>query len=127
MAVVSVSLNDKILSELENLQDNMGFSGRSEVIRAGIRMLLEDFSSKRELAGNISSVLILIHEQRHEGVLSEIKHKNEDLIHTQIHTHVVDNRCLDILILRGDGEKISKMVNRLQISGKMDYINLVLT
>ncbi|HPR41930.1 MAG TPA: CopG family ribbon-helix-helix protein [Candidatus Methanofastidiosa archaeon] len=127
MTVVSVSLNDKILSELDMLQENMGFSGRSEVIRAGVRMLLEDYKSKRELTGDVSSVLLLIHEQKHEGVLSDIKHDNEGLIHTQIHTHVIDDRCLEIFVLKGKGEDIREMVNNLQISGKMDYINLVVT
>jgi len=127
MVVVSVSLNDKILSELDNLQLNMGFSGRSEVIRAGVRMLLEDFNSKKELKGLINSVLILIHEQKNEDIITNIKHNKEDLIHTQIHTHILDNRCLDIFILKGEGELVSEMVTELQTSGKMDYINLVIT
>jgi len=127
MAVVSVSLNDKILSELDNLQDNMGFSGRSEVIRTGVRMLLEDYNSKRKLTGETSCVLIIIHEQKHESILSKIKHTHEELIHTQIHTHVIDSRCLDIFILKGRGEEVREMVNNLQTSGKMDYINLVVT
>ncbi|MBN1786702.1 MAG: CopG family ribbon-helix-helix protein [Candidatus Methanofastidiosa archaeon] len=127
MAVVSISLNDKILSELDNLQESMGFSGRSEVIRAGVRMLLEDFNSKKELKGLVNSVLILVHEQRYESVITNIKHNNEGLIHTQIHTHILDNRCLDIFILEGEGKRIREMVNALQISGKMDYINLLVT
>ena len=39
MPIVSISLNDEILSELDKLQSSMGFSGRSEAIRAGIRHL----------------------------------------------------------------------------------------
>jgi len=39
MPIVSISLNDEILSELDRLKKSMGFSGRSEAIRAGIRNL----------------------------------------------------------------------------------------
>ena len=34
MAIISVSLSDKLLSEIDHLKDEIGFSGRSEVIRA---------------------------------------------------------------------------------------------
>ncbi|MBV1768341.1 MAG: ribbon-helix-helix domain-containing protein, partial [Methanobacterium sp.] len=34
MAIISISLNDKLLEEIDALKDEMGFSGRSDVIRA---------------------------------------------------------------------------------------------
>ena len=42
MPIVSISLNDEILSELDRIQKTMGFSGRSEIIRAGIRNLVAE-------------------------------------------------------------------------------------
>ena len=42
MTIVSISLNDEILSELDKLQNTMGFSGRSEAIRAGIRTFVSE-------------------------------------------------------------------------------------
>ena len=42
MPIVSISLNQEILSELDKLQKTMGFSGRSEAIRAGIRTFVSE-------------------------------------------------------------------------------------
>ncbi|MCD6036624.1 MAG: putative nickel-responsive regulator 1, partial [Nitrososphaeraceae archaeon] len=42
MAIVSISLNQEILSEIDKLQNVLGFSGRSEIVRAGIRNLLAE-------------------------------------------------------------------------------------
>lgn len=42
MTVISVSLSSKLLNEIDNLKEEMGFSGRSEVIRASTRMLIAD-------------------------------------------------------------------------------------
>lgn len=47
MGIISISLNDNILKEMDDLQKEFGFTGRSELIRAGIRMLLSDKSEKR--------------------------------------------------------------------------------
>lgn len=42
MPIVSISLNEEILSELDKLQISMGFSDRSEAIRAGIRTVVSE-------------------------------------------------------------------------------------
>ena len=34
MPIVSISLNDEILKQIDNLQKNLGFSGRSDAITA---------------------------------------------------------------------------------------------
>ena len=62
MTIISLSLNSKILKELDKIQKEMGFSGRSEVIRTGVRTLLADIKERTELSGKIKAVLLLIHE-----------------------------------------------------------------
>ena len=36
MTIVSISLNKEILEEIDKLQNTLGFSGRSEIVRAGM-------------------------------------------------------------------------------------------
>jgi len=57
MPIVSISLNDEILSELDRLKKSMGFSGRSEAIRAGIRNFVSEEKQKIELSGNVHAIL----------------------------------------------------------------------
>ena len=42
MPIVSISLNDEILKQIDSLQKNLGFSGRSDAIRAGIRSFVSE-------------------------------------------------------------------------------------
>ena len=42
MPIVSISLTEEILKEIDNLQKSMGFSGRSDAIRAGIRSFVAE-------------------------------------------------------------------------------------
>ena len=51
MPIVSISLNNDILSEIDKLKKSMGFSGRSEAIRAGIRNFVSETKQKTELSG----------------------------------------------------------------------------
>ena len=80
MPIVSISLNDEILSEIDKLQTTMGFSGRSEAIRAGIRSFVSEEKQKSDLSGNIHAILLVVHNDEFDHVVSGITHNFEDLI-----------------------------------------------
>ena len=125
MAIVSISLNDTILKEIDRIQNTLGYSGRSEVIRAGARLLISESKEKERLIGNINSTLLLIHSQDMEDVVTEIKHRFEDITKTQIHSHLRENKCLELFVLDGDADRIKEMVRLFQTSRKMDYVKLI--
>lgn len=125
MPIVSFSVNEKLIEEIDELQKELGFSGRSETIRAGIRMLIADSREKEKLTGNISSVLLLIHGEKEEAVVSEIKHRFEDVVNTQVHNHLRGNKCLEVFVLGGSASRIKKMADLFRSSGKMDYVKLI--
>ena len=125
MPVISISLNEKILEEIDKIQAELGFSGRSEVIRAGARMLVADVREKEELTGTLNSILLLIHSQEVENVVTSIKHDFEDITNTQIHSHLRGEKCLEIFVLDGDADRIKHFVDLFQTSGKMDYVKLI--
>ena len=127
MAIISVSVNDKMLSEIDRMQEQLGFSGRSEVIRAGARMLIEDNKQKEKLTGEINVILLTIHDKKMDDFITQIKHKFDDIVNTQVHSHFKEGKCLEILLLEGDAEKIKKLFELLQASGKVDYVKLIVT
>jgi CopG family nickel-responsive transcriptional regulator len=126
MTIISISLTDEILEEIDRLQKELGFSGRSEVMRAGARMLLADNKEKEALEGRLNSVLLLIHAQKVEDTVTEIKHEFEDIISTQIHNHLREDKCLEVFILEGDAARIKQLVRLFQTYGKMDYVKLII-
>jgi CopG family nickel-responsive transcriptional regulator len=125
MVIISVSLSDKLLEEIDELKDEMGFSGRSEVIRAASRMLLADNQEKKGVEGHVHSILILIHPQRSEDKVTEIKHHFEDIISTQIHSHLQQNQCLELFILEGDAQRVGKLDRMLNKNVKFVFSKLV--
>jgi len=123
--IIAISLNGDMLEEIERAEREMGFSGRSEIIRAGVRMLLADGKERERLKGKINSVLVLIHDQRAEDAVTKIKHEFEDIIDTQIHNHLRQGRCLELFILEGDAERVRRLVNLFQTTRKMEYVKLI--
>lgn len=123
--IISMSLPENLLQEMDRLKSDLGFSGRSEVIRAGVRMLISDTREKQELSGKLDSILLLIHSQNAEDIVTEIKHRFEDIINTQIHSHLKNEKCLEIFALYGEAVRIKEFIKQFQTNRKMDYIKLV--
>ena len=125
MPIVSISLNDEILTELDKLQKSMGFSGRSEAIRAGIRTFVSEEKQKSDLSGNIHAILLVVHNDEFDHVVSGITHNFEDLITTHLHSKIEKEKCMELFVIDGDAEKISTMTKDFQTNKNMDTVKLV--
>ena len=125
MPIVSISPNQEILSELDILQKTMGFSGRSEAIRAGIRTFVSEEKQKLKLIGNIHAILLVVHNDEFDHVVSGIKHSFEDLITTHLHSKIEGEKCMELFVIDGDAEKVSTITRNFQINKNMDTVKLV--
>ena len=125
MTIVSISLNDEILSELDKLQTTMGFSGRSEAIRAGIRTFVSEEKQNSDLSGNIHAILLVLHNDEYDHVVSGITHNFEDLITTHLHSKIDKQKCMELFVIDGDAEQVTTMTKDFQRNKNMDTVKLV--
>ena len=125
MTIVSISLNDEILSELDKLQNSMGFSGRSEAIRAGIRTFVSEEKQNSNLSGNIHAILLVLHNDEYDHVVSGITHNFEDLITTHLHSKIDKEKCMELFVIDGDAEQVTTMTKDFQRNKNMDTVKLV--
>ena len=51
MGIISISLNDTMMKELDHVQKTLGFTGRSEIVRTGIRNFLQEEKEKLDIKG----------------------------------------------------------------------------
>jgi len=125
MPIVSISLNEEILSELDRLKKSMGFSGRSEVIRAGIRNFVSEEKQKIELSGNVHAILLVVHNDEFDHIVSGIKHNFEDLITTHLHSKIEGSKCMELFVIDGEAERVVTITKDFQTNKKMDTVKLV--
>ncbi|MCD6479356.1 CopG family ribbon-helix-helix protein [Candidatus Bathyarchaeota archaeon] len=124
--IISVSLSESLLEEVSRIQREMGFSGRSEVVRAGLRRLIAERRERERLSGRINSILLVVHEREDEDIVNRIKHEFDDVINTQLHSHLRGEKCLEIFILDGEAERIKEIVDCFETCGKMEYVKLII-
>lgn len=125
MPIVSISLSQEMLAELNKLQSSMGFSGRSEAIRAGIRSFVAEEKQKAELCGNVHAILLVVHNDKYDDLVSHLKHSFEDLITTHIHSKIEGEKCMELFVIDGQAERVGAITRDFQINKKMDTVKLV--
>ncbi len=111
MPIVSISLNDEI--------------GRSEAIRAGIRTFVSEEKQNSNLSGNIHAILLVVHNDEFDHVVSGITHNFEDLITTHLHSKIEKEKCMELFVIDGDAEKVTTMTKDFHKNKNMDTVKLV--
>ena len=125
MPIVSISLTEEILKEIDSLQKNLGFSGRSDAIRAGIRSFVAEEKQKENLSGNVNAILLVVHNDEYDNQVNGIKHSYEDLITTHLHSKIEGDKCMELFMLKGEADSVSSITKDFQINKKMDTVKLV--
>ena len=125
MPIVSISLTEEILREIDSLQKNLGFSGRSDAIRAGIRCFVSEEKQKEDLSGNVNAILLVVHNDEYDNQVNGIKHSYEDLITTHLHSKIEGDKCMELFMLKGEADSVSSITKDFQINKRMDTVKLV--
>ena len=125
MPIVSISLTEEILKEIDSLQKNLGFSGRSDAIRAGIRSFVSEEKQKENLSGNVNAILLVVHNDEYDNQVTGIKHSYEDLITTHLHSKIEGEKCMELFMLKGEADSVSSITKDFQINKRMDTVKLV--
>jgi CopG family transcriptional regulator, nickel-responsive regulator len=127
MPIVSLSLNDQLLKDLDRLQIELGYSGRSEIIRAALRLFLTEYREKQLIRGNVNGLLLAIHSHEAEHHVTQIKGRYLDIINTQLHNRFREGKCMELFILDGDIERIKELATELQRNEENEYVKLLIT
>jgi CopG family nickel-responsive transcriptional regulator len=126
MTIVSLSFPDQMIKEMDQIQESGGFAGRSELVRAAIRLLLEDSREKNALSGRMNAIIVVTHDESNEAPITRLKHEFEEIVKTHIHNKISQNNCVEIFLLEGDGKKIGSMTREFQKEDKLKSVKLVM-
>jgi CopG family transcriptional regulator, nickel-responsive regulator len=110
-----VSLDSDLLEKFDSLSEERCYQTRSEAIRDLIRGCLvqrewEDLG--KEIVGTVT--LVYDHHQKDLAQkLTEIQHDALEAIVTSLHVHLDHHNCMEVLVLRGQGEQVRGLAQRL--------------
>lgn len=110
-----VSIEESLLKNYDRLIAQKGYKNRSEAIRDLFRdsLVTEEWrEGKKEMVGTIA--LVYSHHTRElSRILTKMQHDHYQTILSTLHIHLDEHNCLEVLAVKGKGEEIKKISNRL--------------
>jgi len=125
MTIVSLSFPEQMIKEMDRIQESRGFEGRSEMVRAAIRLMMEDAKEKDSLKGRVSALIAVTHDQKDEGPITLLKHQFEEIVKTHIHSKITPGSCVELFLVEGEGSRIASMTKAFQKEDKMKSVKLL--
>ncbi|MEK6902907.1 MAG: nickel-responsive regulator 1 [archaeon] len=118
-------MDEKTLQELDILQKEMGFSGRSETIRQCIRWSANEQKQSRKLSGEVDGIILAVHPDEQTETVTQTRHAFQQVIKTHIHNHLENHTCLELFVIKGSAETVKRFASALQKSPKVNLVKLV--
>lgn len=118
MRRVSVAFPDEVYKVLEDLAKKTGITNRSRLISDSIVHYHSRLLDKDEYY--VGAVVVAYDHSRGETVhaLVDVQHEYLEVVRTNTHLHISEDKCVEVLVVEGRGEKIQSLISSLRrVSG----------
>ncbi len=115
MARFGVSMDAQLLRRFDELIAKMGYDNRSEAIRDLVRDRLVE-TSWEEQTNQVAGVVALVydHDMRLLGDhMTDMQHDHGNLVTSSMHVHLDEHNCLEVIVMRGTGQQLRQLGQRL--------------
>jgi CopG family nickel-responsive transcriptional regulator len=114
-----------MLKDMDELEKSFGFTGRSELVRAAVRSMLNENKERSGLSGEANGLLVVTHDQEQEEPVTQLKHRFEDIIRTHVHSKTSSSICVELFLVHGPAKKVVEMSKAFQAEDKMKSAKLI--
>ncbi len=115
MSIISLSLPTELLEELDATLGEDRSATRSEVIRHALRTYISEYSKLDQLKGNVIATITVLYEKTEKNdELFQLQHEFEDMVTAYLHSHLTENECLEVMVVKGPSKRLKKLIDGLK-------------
>jgi CopG family nickel-responsive transcriptional regulator len=127
LTVISLSIPEVLLEQMDSAITERGFASRSEITRQALRLFLkEDLQIENAQGEIIATATIIYREKADRQRLLDAQHVYSGLVSTFLHTHIQEGYCLEVIILKGQARTIKKFTDTLRANEQITQINITI-
>jgi CopG family nickel-responsive transcriptional regulator len=112
----SVSLPPALVGELDEACRSMGYASRSKAIHDALRGFITEFEWMRKKGGWVTGAIAMLHYLDKASLpeeLTEVQHKFMNIIHSTMHIHLEEDKCLEIIAVSGPVSEVKELTRNL--------------
>ncbi|PRY66479.1 CopG family nickel-responsive transcriptional regulator [Vreelandella songnenensis] len=129
MQRVTVTLDEELLSEVDELMRTQGYQNRSEAIRDLTRSGLKQVKEQAVPEAPCMGALVYVYDHAARDLsrrLNRHSHEHHDLTLSTLHVHIDHDSCLEIAVLKGQGQELKRFADEVTSSRSVRHGQLVL-
>jgi CopG family nickel-responsive transcriptional regulator len=127
LTVISLSIPEVLLEQMDSAIAERGFASRSEITRQALRLFLKDDIQIENAEGEIVATATIIYREKADRQrLMDAQHVYSGLVSTFLHTHIQEGYCLEVIILKGQARTIKKFTDTLRANEQITQINITI-
>jgi CopG family nickel-responsive transcriptional regulator len=124
---IGISLPQGLLDRFDEIIHLRGYSSRSEGIRDSIRAYITHYQWMADVKGERQGVITMVYDHHQRGLMQtilDIQHEYGYVIQASLHSHVTHDRCLEVILLRGEGSELKRVAERLMSQKGVESVKL---
>lgn len=124
-----ISMPQSLIEQYDRLIAIQGYNNRSEAIRDLTRKALLT-SSSLQLDETVAGTIVMVYDHHISDLpitLMELQHEYHHAIISTMHIHLNHQQCLEILVVRGEVQKLRELQQRIQVLKGVGYAELSVT
>ncbi|XHH09678.1 MAG: CopG family ribbon-helix-helix protein [Candidatus Bathyarchaeia archaeon] len=115
MTIISISIPDKLITQIDQKMKEKGFASRSEIARQALRLYLTEDLKIEDVNGEaVATVTLIYKENADRRRLLETQHLHSGLVSTFLHSHIHEGFCMEVIILKGQALLIRRFIDNLR-------------
>ncbi len=115
VARISISLPPDLLTEMDRIVENRGYSSRSQAICDMINYQLAEH--KRALGNEVMvGTLTLLYDRSTRGLqekLADLQYRHLDEVISSLHVHLTENQILEVILVQGPATRLGDIADEL--------------
>jgi CopG family nickel-responsive transcriptional regulator len=121
--IISVSLPEELLKELDGVLGEQHSATRSEVIRQAVRNYITEYNELDNIKGNVIATITVLYEKTEQNEeLFHIQHEYGDMIAAYLHSHLTETSCLEVMAVKGPSERLKSLIDGLKANKPVKQI-----
>lgn len=127
---ISMSLPKKLLAEFDEVLHDRGYNSRSKGIRDALKDYIVRYKWMKDMEGEKVRIVAVIYEHTYTGVMEDlttIQHQFRKYINVNMHIHMNDNKCLEVIVVNGDAQPIRNLTESIMRLNGVEHVKLTTT
>lgn len=110
-----ISIDERLLTQFDEVISNKGYVNRSEAIRDLIRSTLVEEEWADDNQQTVATVTLVFdhHTRDLSDKLTEHQHSHHQEIISTLHVHLDHHHCLEVVVIKGPASRVKRIADEL--------------